>query len=66
MMISSPRQSRRQVSHTVGPLNTNIGGYRVQLEIRENTFDTDIVTINYAEISSSGTPLVGQLARDQP
>ena len=30
----------------------------MQLEIRENTFDTDIVTINYAEISSSGTPLV--------
>ena len=27
-------------------------------EIRENTFDTGIVTINYAEIPSSSTPLV--------
>jgi len=30
----------------------------MQSEIRENTFDTGIVTINYAEISSSSTPLV--------
>jgi len=30
----------------------------MQSKIRENTFDTGIVTINYAEISSSGTPLV--------
>ena len=30
----------------------------MQPEIRENTFDTGIVTINYAEISSSSTPLV--------
>jgi pimeloyl-ACP methyl ester carboxylesterase len=42
----------------VGPLNTNIGGYGVQPEIKENTFDAGIVTINYAEISSSSTPLV--------
>jgi pimeloyl-ACP methyl ester carboxylesterase len=30
----------------------------VQPEIRENTFDTGIVTINYAEISCSSAPLV--------
>jgi len=30
----------------------------MQPKTRENTFDTGIVTINYAEISSSGTPLV--------
>jgi pimeloyl-ACP methyl ester carboxylesterase len=30
----------------------------VQPEIRENTFDAGIVAINYAEISSSSTPLV--------
>ncbi len=30
----------------------------MQSEIRENTFDASSVTINYAETSSSGTPLV--------
>jgi pimeloyl-ACP methyl ester carboxylesterase len=55
VILAHPHQ---HLTPGVGPLNTNIGGYRVQLEIRENTFDTDIVTINYAEISSSGTPLV--------
>jgi hypothetical protein len=30
----------------------------MQAEIRENTFDAGVVTINYAEISSSRTPLV--------
>ena len=30
----------------------------MQPEIRENTFDTGIVRINYAEISCSSTPLV--------
>ena len=30
----------------------------MQPEIRENTFDAGIVTINYAEISSSSTPLI--------
>jgi len=41
-----------------GPLNSNIGGYGMVPEIRENIFDAGIVTINYAEISSSRTPLV--------
>ena len=28
------------------------------MEIKENTFDTGILTINYAEIASASTPLV--------
>jgi pimeloyl-ACP methyl ester carboxylesterase len=54
----SPRSHPKRVTRAVRPRNTNIGGYSVQPEIRENTFDTGNVTINYAEISSSSTPLV--------
>jgi pimeloyl-ACP methyl ester carboxylesterase len=53
-----PRTRGAGDEQLVGPLNINIGGCRVPPEVRENTFEAGIVTINYAEISSSTTPLV--------
>jgi pimeloyl-ACP methyl ester carboxylesterase len=49
---------RRAGYAPVGWLNINIVGRKMQSEIRENSFAAGSVTINYAEISSSSTPLV--------